>query len=118
MLPETAGSVVIALALTPPLARAEADGPDFYRIEGLAPGGVLSVRASGSAEAARTGELPADADGIRNLGCEGGLAFAAWQQAMPAEREAAAARRWCKVEYRGVTGWVAARHLAEGSAPR
>jgi hypothetical protein len=25
--------------------------------------------------------------------------------------------RWCRVEYQGVTGWVAGRYLAEGACP-
>lgn len=104
------------LGLLPVLAQSEADGPDFFRVTGVASNDVLNIRAAGTAGAEKLGEIPHDANGIRNLGCEGGLNYAEWQNASAAARKAAEKRRWCRVEYRGQTGWVAARFLAEGSA--
>lgn len=98
-------------------ARAEADGPDFYRVTGVAANDTLAIRAAPSPRARRLGSIPPSADGIRNLGCRGGLAFAEWSRATPAAREAAARRRWCRVVWKGVTGWAAGRFLAEGSGP-
>jgi hypothetical protein len=100
-----------------PAAHAEADGPDFYRVTGVSEGGVLNVRSGPGLEHPTIGSLAFDADGIRNLGCEGGPTFAEWQSAGPAEREAARKRRWCRIEHGGTTGWAAGWHLAEGSAP-
>ncbi|MEX5729147.1 heat shock protein HslJ [Rhodovulum iodosum] len=105
-----------AMALSGPV-RAEADGPDFFRVTGVAAEDVLNLRAAPAADAEKVGEIPPDGDGIRNLGCEGGLSFAEWQQATEAERQAAARQRWCQVAYRGVEGWAAGRFLAEGTAP-
>lgn len=96
---------------------AEADGPDFFRVTGVSAGDVLNIRVAPGADTAKIGEIPYDGDGIRNLGCEGGLSFAEWQQASDAERAAAAALRWCRVGYGGIEGWAAGRYLAEGSAP-
>jgi uncharacterized protein YraI len=65
----------------------------------------------------KIGEIPPDGDGVRNLGCQGGLSFTEWQAASEAERRAAARSRWCRIEYQGTQGWVAGRFLAEGTRP-
>lgn len=98
-------------------ARAEASGPDFFRVVGVVAGDVLNIRADAGASHAKIGEIPADADSIRNLGCIGGLSFAEWQKSSEEERAAGAKTRWCKIEYAGVQGWVAGWYLGEGSAP-
>ena len=87
-------------------ALAEADGPDFFRVTGVREGSALNVRAGPGLEHPRIGSLPFDADGIRNLGCEGGLSFAEWEAASPAEREAARYSRWCRVEHGATAGWA------------
>jgi len=96
---------------------AEADGPDFFRVSGIARGHVLNLRAEAGAGAAVIARMPYNTDGLRNLGCKGGFTFAQWQKASPAERERARHRRWCKVEYLGKQGWAAGWFLAEGSGP-
>jgi heat shock protein HslJ len=110
-------ALVAASVMAGPPARAEADGPDFYRVTGVAAGSVLNVRAGPGLEHPTVGTLAHDADGIRNLGCEGGLGFAQWQAASPAEREAGRRQRWCRIEHGGTVGWAAGWHLGEGSAP-
>jgi heat shock protein HslJ len=105
------------VALLTCAAHAEADGPDFLRVTGVRDGGTLNIRSGPSTNNQAIGSLSFDADGIRNLGCEGGPTFAEWQQASPAEREAARKRRWCRIEHGGTVGWAAGWHLAEGSAP-
>ncbi|MGE3245563.1 MAG: MliC family protein, partial [Beijerinckiaceae bacterium] len=77
----------------------------------------LNIRAEASASARKLGDIPPNADGVKNLGCTGGLSFAQWEKASPAQRAAAQKSRWCRVSFNGVTGWVAGRFLAEGSAP-
>ncbi|HZO08995.1 MAG TPA: SH3 domain-containing protein [Myxococcota bacterium] len=110
-------AAVAAIAVGAGTAGAEADGPDFFRVRGVREGRSLTVRAEPGVESARVGSLPAGADGIRNLGCEGGLPLDAWERASEAEREAARWRRWCRIEYRGLTGWAAGPFLAEGGPP-
>ena len=53
---------------------------------------------------------------MRNLGCQGGLTFQEFQTLNPAEQAERLKQnpRWCRIEYQGVTGWVAGRYLAEG----
>jgi len=97
---------------------ADADGPDFYRVTGVSADDVLNIRAKPTASGDKVGSIPHDGNGIRNLGCEGGLSYAEWAEASEEERAASVRRRWCWISYDGVEGWVAGRFLAEGSAPR
>jgi hypothetical protein len=78
---------------------------------------VLNIREAPDAGSVKIGEIPPDGDGIRNLGCQGGLSFGEWQVASEAERQAAARSRWCRINYQGIEGWVAGRFLAEGTPP-
>ena len=110
-------ALVAATVMTATAARAEADGPDFLRVTGVGEGSVLNIRSGPGLGHGVVGTLPSDADGIRNLGCEGGPTFAEWEAAGPEEREAARKRRWCRIEHGAVVGWAAGWHLAEGSAP-
>jgi hypothetical protein len=106
-------AIVLAALASGEAARAQAGGPDFYRVAGVAPGDVLNMRAEPNAGARRLAVIPADAANLRNLGCVGGLTFAQWEKASEQERRRGRAARWCKVEWRGQTGWVAGRYLAE-----
>jgi uncharacterized protein YraI len=94
---------------------ATADGPDFFAVTGVAPNDVLNIREGPSAEHKKIGAIPHDGRKIKNLGCQGGMSFAQWEQAPLAQRAKSAKARWCKVEYQGLTGWVAARYLREDS---
>jgi uncharacterized protein len=96
---------------------AEADGPDFYAVTGVSADDVLNIRAGPDARSRKIGSIPHNGRGLRNLGCEGGPGFAEWQRMTAAERQAAARRRWCRIEYQGVEGWVAGWYLTEDSAP-
>ena len=57
-------------------AIADASGPDFFRVTGVAADDVLNIREAPDAGSAKIGEIPPDGDGVRNLGCQGGLSFA------------------------------------------
>jgi len=108
---------ILATGVTGTAAHAEAEGPDFLRVTGVGEGSVLNVRSGPGLDRPTVGTLSFDADGIRNLGCEGGPTFAEWEKAGPLEREAARKRRWCRIEHGATVGWAAGWHLAEGSAP-
>lgn len=110
------GMILMIAAPAPSLA--DASGPDFFRVVDVAADDVLNIRAAASASSDKIGSIPHDADGIRNMGCEGGMSYAQWAQASKAEREAASHRRWCRISYKGVEGWAAGRFLGEGSTPR
>lgn len=106
-----------ALTLASGAACAEADGPDFYEVTGVAANDVLSIRTEPDSRAAKIGEIPPDGTCVRNLGCRGGLTFREFSELSPTERAKRLKQhpRWCKVEYQGATGWVAGRFLREGS---
>ena len=95
-------------------ARADADGPDFYVVHGVANNDVLNVRAEPDPQAHKVGEIPPGAECVRNLGCRGGLTFQEFTELSPEQKKERENPRWCKVEYRGVTGWVNAHFLREG----
>ncbi len=100
-------------------ARADADGPDYWNVVGVAADDVLNIRAEPSASARIVGTIPSGTVGLRSHGCKGGLSFAEWEKAPLAERAAGRRNRWCRISYRGMKGWVAGRFLGEGrDAPR
>ena len=105
-------ALLATLAAGPP--GATADGPDFYRVTGLAAGERLAIRAGPGPGHARIASAPAAADGLVNLGCRGGLSRARWRAADEAERAAAAGRRWCRIGHGAVIGWARGIHPAEG----
>lgn len=116
--------ILLALALSlmaagSASAWAEADGPDFYRIKDVPAGDTLAIRSAPNARAAKLGNIPPNGSCIRNLGCKGGPSFKAFTELSPLEQAKRLKRnpRWCKVEYQGVTGWVAGRYLTEGGCP-
>lgn len=96
-------------------AGATADGPDFYRVTGLAAGERLALRAGPGADHAGIGTVPAGAEGLVNFGCRGGLSLTEWQAADPDERAAAGERRWCRIGHGAVIGWSCGMALAEGT---
>ena len=109
--------VTVLFLLMSAHAGADADGPDYYQLRGVATGDSLNIRDQPYPNAIQLGEIPADADCIRNLGCRGGLTYLEYTT-LSAAQQAQRLRenpRWCRVEYRGIIGWVAGRYLAEGS---
>lgn len=66
----TAAAFALAVAIAAP-AHAEADGPDYYRVTGVAANDTLNIRAEPSASARKIGEIPPDGNGVKNLGCQG-----------------------------------------------
>lgn len=100
------------------VAVAQAEGPDYFRITGLKKEDRVNVRRAPNTDAKIVGRIPKDSDGIKNLGCKGGLTQRQWEKASEAKKSAAARERWCQVSFGDVTGWVLGRFLAEGSAPQ
>ena len=102
------------------LALADADGPDFFKVNGVASNDVLNIRSKADPHAKKLGEIPPGADCVKNLGCKGGLTMSEFTDLSKKEQAAILRKRprWCHVEYRGVKGWVSARYLAEGSCTK
>lgn len=100
-------------------ARADADGPDHFRVIGVAVNDMLNLRAAPDSKAKKLGVIPPNATCVRNLGCRGGLSYQETATLSPAQQKERLRQhpRWCRVEYRGITGWVAGRFLTEGGCP-
>ena len=117
LLPHAASWVLfVCLGLHHIGAKAEADGPDFYRVSGVAADDVLNIRAEPNPHAAQVGSIPPNADCVRNLGCQGGLTFQEFSTLNQTEQAERLKQnpRWCRIEHQGITGWVAGRYLVEG----
>ena len=65
---------------------ATADGPDFYRVQGIASDAVLLVHAEPRLDAFVIARLPGNAACLRNLGCQGGLSLEAFSSLRKAGR--------------------------------
>ena len=117
--------LLAVLACLHSTAFATADGPDFYRVQGLPEGGTLALRAEPRANAAVIGRIGTDAQCLRSLGCRGGLSLSEFNTLTPDERKRREVLnpRWCRVQQAGkldqggVSGWVEGRFLAEAACP-
>jgi heat shock protein HslJ len=109
--------VILGASMVIADARAEADGPDHYRITGIDAGSALNMRTGPGLDAPVIGRIPAGSDGIANFGCVGGMSLAEWSEATEQEREAARLERWCLVGHDRLIGWSNGAFLAEGGPP-
>jgi hypothetical protein len=112
-------AALVLLLLMPPLAFSTADGPDHWRVHGVAKGDVLNIRQEPDPKSEKVGEIPPDGECIKNIRCVGGLTFEEFTTLSEAEKKKIEKERprWCLIEYDGVTGWVNGSYLREGSCP-
>jgi len=98
---------------------AQADGPDYWQLRDVKKNDVLNMRDKADFNAPITAEIPYDARCVRNMGCKGGLTFNEFTTFSDTEKQQILKQRprWCRVSYRGETGWVAGRYLREGACP-
>lgn len=109
----------LVLLLDMQMVHAEADGPDYWQVHDVDKNDVLNMRSSADFNARKTGEIPHDARCVKNMGCRGGLTFAEFTTLSDSEQRRILKQRprWCRVSYKGTTGWVAGRYLREGDCP-
>ena len=102
------------------LALADADGPDYYCVHGVAANDTLIIHSKADLHSEKLGEIPSGADCVRNLGCKGGLSLEEYINLSKKEQAAAIKDhpRWCYIEYQEIKGWVTGRFLAEGSCDK
>ncbi|WP_340151605.1 hypothetical protein [uncultured Sneathiella sp.] len=93
-----------------PLAQANSDDPDYFRVK-MDKGGTLNVRKNPSLKAQKVGALQAETNGIVNLGCHIGMPYLEWRNSTTAIRKVETRRKWCNIEYNGMTGWTAGQYL-------
>jgi hypothetical protein len=85
--------------------------PPFWAVTGVRANDVLHLRDMPSAESKSLAGIPANAQGLKNLGCRrDGPSLDQWARMSKAQREVPPTP-WCRVDYQGKQGWVAARFL-------
>ena len=102
----SATMILTMMMSTAGLVLAKADGPDYYRVQGVAKNDVLNIRSEADPHAAKMGEIPAGAGYVKNPGCKGGLTFEEFTS-LPESEQAAIKKerpRWCRVEHQGIKG--------------
>ncbi len=98
---------------------ATADGPDFWQVRDVDKNDVLNIRSKPNFKAVKTGEIPADSQCVKNMGCKGGLTFDEFTTLSEVEKQQILKQRprWCRVSYQETMGWVSGRYLEEGACP-
>ena len=94
--PDAGQTQGVAPAPEPPQAEASPQ-PKSYVIAGVASGSMLELREAPADGAKVIGSVPHDASELEFLG--------------------QSARKWRQIRYRGESGWILGRHLAEAGAP-
>jgi len=90
---------------------AQEEPPAFWAVTGVAAGDVLNLRDVPNGDSKKLGGIPPNAHGLKHLGCmKPEPDLMRWSTMSKAERDNAKLE-WCRVEYQGQQGWVAARFL-------
>ncbi len=93
----------------------EADGPDYWKIQGVERNDVLWIHPTADYQSEKIGKIPYNGICIKNLGCTSSISFNEYQKLSPRQQRKLKHRsNWCKVTYRGTTGWVNGKYLGEG----
>lgn len=99
--------------LFPFLLSAEADGPDYWKIQSNDAVNLVSDKASSEPILS----IPSGTDGLINKGCDGLQGFDEWSNMTDEEREDVKQNVWCRVIYADIKGWIPKIHLIEGHPP-
>lgn len=87
------------------------DEATLFMVTGVASSDVLHIRDVPSADSRSVGTIPPAAHGLKNLGClRKQPSLDDWMR-MTAAQRADVKILWCRVNYKGTTGWVAGRYL-------
>ncbi len=98
------------------IALATADGPDRYCVKGVAKDDSLNIREKPKAKAKIIAKVSNGTCGIQNVGmCVGKNGEAISDSDAPTHNKTLPF--WCKVKFKGITGWTALRFLTEDTNP-
>jgi hypothetical protein len=101
-------------AAPPQEAEPAADGPPVYfAVTGVRSDDVLHLRDVPSADSKSLAGIPPYARDLRKIGCMRVQLSMDRYMYMSKEERRHAQAPWCRVEYKGVQGWVAARYVKE-----
>ncbi len=97
------------------VAMAKADGPDFFKVTGVAANDTLNIHKEPHTKSKVIGEINFRGDCLKNLGCKGGLTLDESMNLSEKEKAEITRKRprWCKIAFDGVEGWVYARYITE-----
>ncbi len=105
--------VTIALLALSSNLHAEAGGPDYWQVTGIDAGDELNMRRGPSVQFGISHKLAHDTAKLLNLGCYPDFSIGEWEQLSAKERKLSSDMRWCRVMFKGQTGWIFARYLQE-----
>jgi hypothetical protein len=101
----------LSLLAAPAHAQEYSPDPPFWAVTGVRSDDVLHLRDMPSAESKSLAGIPPNAQGLTNLGCRRDPpSLDQWARMSKAQREVPTTQ-WCRVDYQGKQGWVAARYL-------
>jgi hypothetical protein len=110
---------MLVLGAVAPSASLAQEAPKSWAVTGVAGNDVLHLRDVPSAESKSLAQIPHNARGLKHLGCRRNQPPMELWVRMSAAQRREAATQWCRVEYRGMQGWVAGRFLrADGGAAK
>ncbi len=110
--------VAAALRTNTVFAQIAEDVPQVYRVTGVEADDKLHMRDVPHGDSKILADIPSKARGLKGLGCiTPEPSFDRWAE-MTAEERANAKLQWCRVEYHGQQGWVAARFLKPDAGTR
>jgi hypothetical protein len=120
-LSRVAGLMVLASVsmgfYTEPTFANDGEPPKYWAVTGVAPNDVLNIRDVPDGDAKKLGSIPANTHGLKHIGCMTPTpSMDRWMVMTPAEK-ANAMLEWCRIEYKGQQGWVAARFLKPDVGP-
>lgn len=89
----------------------DTDPPKYWAVTGVASNDVLNMRDVPDGDAKKLGTIPPNAHGLKHIGCMVPTPSMDRWMVMTPEEKANAKLEWCRIEYKGQQGWVAARFL-------
>lgn len=94
-------------------ANSTADGPDHWRVTGVAQTDSLNIRTKPNSKSKIVGTIPYNARCIQWSECWGGNVFDDCAATLPEHCSPLSKMktRWCKISFNGIAGWVSAKYL-------
>ena len=110
-------AALLLAAPTVALAQMDGQGPDAWRVTGVAPDDVLNARAGPGTDHLVIDAFPANATGLQMVTCVPFLTQQNYRELTELQR-ANLPPRWCLMESadRGTKGWVSAHYLQEDTS--
>jgi predicted Fe-S protein YdhL (DUF1289 family) len=90
----------------------------YWSVIGVRSDDMLHLRDVPSADSKSLARIPANARGLKHLGCRRNQPPMDQWARMSEKARREAMTQWCRVEYHGQQGWVAARFLKPDTGPR